>query len=325
MAHRFVIIDESLMPDGFWVKVDGIDLSQFEKNPIMYFMHMRPGDYGNTGKDMVHAIGTWTGWKVETVGDFKALTAEAVFDEGDDFAQKIAKKVEAGIYKMASAGLRTKAWSADEKDLRPNQSMPTLVNSMLMEASIVDRGRNLNAVKLYDDNNEDLKLSDVKTALNVNTIQKPMKDLERLAEELGCNPQMEEVLKSVRELRQSEADMQTELEQVKTARAKEKAQALESAVLELSEKDKELVLDLAETDLDKAMKLAKRFQERAEKPAEADVKLREIPKTGEQGGQGETFKELHKNNPKRLAYLQQNEPDYFAALYLAEYGKKPNE
>lgn len=42
MAKSFVIVDESKVNSfGFRTLVDGIDLKQFNKNPLMLWMHVR--------------------------------------------------------------------------------------------------------------------------------------------------------------------------------------------------------------------------------------------------------------------------------------------
>ena len=41
MAKRIRISNESLNCYGTWVKTSGIDLSQFERNPVLLYMHRR--------------------------------------------------------------------------------------------------------------------------------------------------------------------------------------------------------------------------------------------------------------------------------------------
>ncbi len=96
---RFVLIDETLVSYGYWVNVSGIDLKLFKKNPIMLWMHKRASRWDTT--DNVAPIGRWEDVKVETINGIKSITANAVFDEKDEFAMKIKNKIEGGFLKMA--------------------------------------------------------------------------------------------------------------------------------------------------------------------------------------------------------------------------------
>ena len=41
MAKRIIIRDESVNCYGTWVKTDGVDISQYERNPVLLWMHWR--------------------------------------------------------------------------------------------------------------------------------------------------------------------------------------------------------------------------------------------------------------------------------------------
>ena len=41
MAKRIVISDESVNCYGTWVKTEGADISQYERNPVLLWMHWR--------------------------------------------------------------------------------------------------------------------------------------------------------------------------------------------------------------------------------------------------------------------------------------------
>lgn len=45
--HTFVISDESLNDQDFRVMTNGIDLTQFKKNPLMLWMHKRPNRWNS--------------------------------------------------------------------------------------------------------------------------------------------------------------------------------------------------------------------------------------------------------------------------------------
>jgi hypothetical protein len=155
MAKTFILHDESINTFGFWIRTAGIDLAQFKKNPVMYFMHIRPGDSHNDAKDMLLPIGTWDNIRVEG----SQILADVAFDSDDEFAKRIQQKVEKGIIRMASAGIRPIEFSEDPQYLKQGQMRPTITKGELVEASIVDRGSNNNAFRLYDENMQEIVLS----------------------------------------------------------------------------------------------------------------------------------------------------------------------
>lgn len=150
----FVLADESLNSHGFWMQMSGADLEQFKKNPVMLWMHSRAWR-GTT--DEVLPIGRWDNIRVEK----GQLLADAVFDENDEFALRIADKVDNGFIKMASVGITVHAVSEEPKYIKQGQTRATVTKWKPREASIVDMGANDNAMALafYDANGDPLNLS----------------------------------------------------------------------------------------------------------------------------------------------------------------------
>ncbi len=155
MARRVVISDENLNSYGFWIKTDGIDVSQFGKNPILLWMHNRA--FRGT-EDEVLPIGKVTDLKFEN----GALSGLPVFDQTDKFAKKIESKWEAGILNMGSPGLQVIEESELAEHLKPGQTRRTVLKSKLRELSIVDLGSNDNALGLafYDTEGKIIELAD---------------------------------------------------------------------------------------------------------------------------------------------------------------------
>jgi len=336
---KFVIIDESLMRSGYWVSVAGIDLSQFEKNPIMLFMHMRPADFNNSGANMVHAIGTWTNYQKETINGIAAITAEPVFDEKDEFALKIKQKVESGVYRMASAGLRVMSFSADSEWLRAGQTRETITNSILLEASIVDRGANDNAVKLYDDKGLELKLSDT-PEININLKkveimnEKQLKEIVailHLSDDFSFDDFKAKVLKLTQDatvnanqlvlLKTEKETAENELKDLKVNLQKEKLAAfsakLDDKDLKLTEEAKANYLKMFAIDPEvatKAVELLPKFKSLADY---ADNR-----KAGDLDERSNlSFTELQKKHSSYLKQLKESDPETFSAKYKAEFGK----
>jgi uncharacterized protein YrzB (UPF0473 family) len=146
-SKRFTISTETGNKHGFRVDTAGIDLTEFATNPIMLWMHRRPK---GESKTEILPLGYWEDIEIR---DGK-LTAVPVFDDEDDFALSIYKKVENGTIRMASAGLQPGNWEERSGEV-------WLARSKAVEFSIVDIGSNPDAVAvhLYDDQNQLIELS----------------------------------------------------------------------------------------------------------------------------------------------------------------------
>lgn len=137
MAKTFILHDESINTYGFWMKTSGCNLSEFIKNPVMFFNH-------DTWQP---PIGRWENVRIEG----ERILADAIFDTNDEEARKIAEKVEGGFLRMASVG----TWAPEEtssmpEDMKPGQTYPTVTRWTLREASIVSIGANHNALAFFD-------------------------------------------------------------------------------------------------------------------------------------------------------------------------------
>lgn len=137
MAKTFILHDESLNTYGFYLRTSGCDLTEFRRNPVMFYNH-----------ETYHTpIGRWENIRIEG----NKILADAVFDEADPEAKKIADKVERGFIRMASIG----TWPPEEtsslpEDMKPGQTQPTVTRWTLREASIVAIGANHNALAFFD-------------------------------------------------------------------------------------------------------------------------------------------------------------------------------
>lgn len=152
--YSFVLSDESLNSYGFRFLTDGIDTSLFEKNPIALWVHARAYGWNKNSEPL--PIGKW----VNIRKDGKKLIADLEFDEDDEFAVSLMRKVEKGIINMVSIGARAITTSDDPSVLIKGQTRPTVVQSLLMECSLVDIGANRNALRLQDEFGADINLSD---------------------------------------------------------------------------------------------------------------------------------------------------------------------
>lgn len=133
---RVRITNERLNSYGTRVLTSGLDVSQYEKNPVLLWMHRR-GEVIGLVKDL----------KVE--GD--EVTGELVFDEATELSQRCKKQWEFGSLKMVSAGLEVIELSEDAEVLVQGQTRPTITRSKLFEVSLVDIGSNDDAIVLKKD------------------------------------------------------------------------------------------------------------------------------------------------------------------------------
>lgn len=134
-----IISTEAVNCYGTRVLTSGIDLSQYERNPVLLWMHRRSWEPG------AMPIGRIENLRVE---DGK-LIGTPVFDQADDFAKQIESKWENGFLRMASAALETMETSPDPALVLPGQTRETVTRCKLVEVSIVDIGGNDEALQLW--------------------------------------------------------------------------------------------------------------------------------------------------------------------------------
>lgn len=291
---------------GFWVMTSGIRLDRFQKNPVMLWNHIR--SYGS--KNDVLPIGYWKEVRVE---DGK-LTAEAVFDEKDDFARQIASKVEQGVVRSCSIGIRVLTTSTEPEYIKPGQTRETIVSCELKEISICDIPSNGNAVAvaLYDENDNLIGLWDADTRLpklltNTNTMKEILKELG-----LADNAAETQAVAEVRKLRDRIQELENEKKEAEEAALKDMVdeavrqrkitEAKRNAFMEIGRKSgaaalKEILSDIA-----------------------APLKPSEIINRTHDGGQEKAFKDL---TDEEREDMRKNDRDRYCRLYEAEYGFKP--
>ena len=175
-TKRVRISNESLNSYGTRVLTAGMNVEQYNRNPVLLYMHERGQVIGYV-KDL----------KVE--GD--EVTGELMFDEATELSQRCKKQWEFGSLKMVSAGIDILELSEDPKHLVQGQTSPTISKSKLFEVSLVDIGANDDAIVLQKDGKRIELGKDAAKELpllhsNNNKNQKPKQmDQEKLALELG--------------------------------------------------------------------------------------------------------------------------------------------
>ena len=135
-GKRVRITNDSLNSYGTRVLTAGMNVEQYQRNPVLLYMHER----GNV-------IGYVKDLKVED-GE---VTGELMFDEASELSTRCKKQYEFGSLKMVSVGLDILETSEDPELLVQGQTSPTGTKSKLFEVSLVDIGANDDAIVLQKD------------------------------------------------------------------------------------------------------------------------------------------------------------------------------
>lgn len=136
MANRVRLTNDTLNSYGYRVLTDGVDISQYERNPILLYMHNR---------------GQAIGLIKELRKEDGEITGELAFDEATELSVQCRKQWDFGSLRMVSIGFEVIETSDAVKDLVDGQRYPTVTRSRLMEVSLVDIGANNDAIRLHKD------------------------------------------------------------------------------------------------------------------------------------------------------------------------------
>ena len=215
---QIVLSDSSLNKYGFRVETSGLDISEFKKNPVLFFNHRRG-----------LPLGRWDGLKIK--GD--QLLGVPEFDQEDEEALKIEGKYDRGFLKGASIGFKILELSDDPEDMVKGQTRPTVKKALVYEASITDIPANSNAYRL-EYKGKVLELNDETTEEELNQVlgtisQTNTPKMKKIAEKLGLaeNATEEQILSAIESL----SAPSTELEALKA-----KQNSLVESLLSLGEK-----------------------------------------------------------------------------------------
>lgn len=198
----FVLIDESVVRNGFRALMSGAQLDEFKANPVMLFMHNRAeGLFEGRDKDAILPIGAW--YDIRVKGN--QLLAKPDFDDNDDFAKQIESKVKGGYLRGTSIWIDPIAASDESSLMLPGQMLPTFTKWGVLEASVVDipncknalaKRENGSLLKLYAGTNDD-ELTDYLKTLNTNSNTSNM-DKKLLAVKLGLNESADDTVIAAR-------------------------------------------------------------------------------------------------------------------------------
>ena len=156
---------------GFRVLTEGINTENYMKNPVVLAYHEdRQVSVGKTIELTKSADGQFAG-KID-------------FDENDPFAMLVYNKYKNGYMSATSLGLLREIESVDEKDLLPGQQYATVLQSEMLEISLVNVPGNAGCIKLYNAELKEIKLSLIEQKPNLkHTMSKEEKTVEQLMDE----------------------------------------------------------------------------------------------------------------------------------------------
>jgi len=315
MAKEVVISNGSLNSYGFRVLTEGIDITQYQRNPILLWMHTRPFR-GTT--DEVLPLGRMENLHID--GD--NLIGTPVFDEADEFARRVKAKWDAGILKMVSAGLRVVEESTDPQVLLQGQQYATVTRSKLIEVSIVDIGANDDALVLYNDKDDIINLAQGKGEIYLTPITNPLTaiqmDTKQIALALGLpeTATEQEVLQKIAELRQDAQEAVTLRQEAEAHRVEAIATLVDTAIGEgkFPADKKNHFVELGNKVGLQSLKETIDLMTPAQRPS--NFINPSNPTTGD-------YKTLSEVPNDKLETLRKEQPEKYKALYKAEYGIAP--
>lgn len=324
----FVLHDETVNTYGFRMLTSGANLEEFRKNPVILLNH----------KDWELPIGRWENIRIEGT----QILADALFDEKDDVAVKIAGKVEGGFLRMVSMGAWPPEEVSDAEELKlPGQTLPTVTRWTAREASIVTIGANHNALVLFDrQTGKPFDLTDASTVIRLmdrlnhskndsnmdNTLKEILKlqDSAQDAEVIGAVKQLIEnhdrLARENQELKEAAARAETER---KEARHAEAVRLVDAAIADgrIHAAGKEAYLKLFDADFENTRATLDAIPHR--QSVTGRIREGERQQATELSDlAGKSWNELDKAG--RLVELKDKAPELYREKFKAEFGTEPN-
>lgn len=305
---RVRISNESLNCYGTRVLTSGMNVEQYNRNPVLLYMHER-GQVIGVVKDL----------KVEG-GE---VTGELVFDEATELSKRCKKQWEFGSLKMVSVGIDIVETSEDPKFLVAGQTAPTITKSKLFEVSLVDIGANDDAIALHKDG---VRLTLGKDAADVlpplhikNNKKRKEMDQEKLALELGLPKDADEsaISAALAKLKAKDAEAESLRKECDTLRAARIETLVNAAVAE-----KKIGEDKKQQFLELGKKVGTEDLKATFDAMSPQVRLSSIVggNGGSPGGGSVEYKKLSDVPGEELAKLRAENPAEYKKLYKAEYG-----
>lgn len=260
----FTLLDDSVVRNGFRALMSGGDLDDFKRNPVMLLQHNRPSEYANTD-DIMLPIGAWYDIRIEG----NRLMAKPDFDDDDELALRVQKKVEKKYLNGVSVWIDPLSVSDDPDIMLPGQTLPTFTKWGILEASIVDIPNCKNSLAIRNSAGKRITLSG---ALDKDTVEylktlstKKTMDRKLLCAKLGLNENAtdaeiseklvadKKAVDASTQLSAENANLKTEITRLKTEAETSRVEGLVDAAInanKLTAKDREKYIKLAKADFE---------------------------------------------------------------------------
>ncbi len=317
MEYKFIVNTENVNSYGYRIITSGIDYTQYERNPVVLFMHNRSGGHQSTGDEVIGRA------RLTKEGD--QLIAYITFDGENDFASKIEKKVKGDFIRMCSMYADIIEASSDEALTLPGQKYETITKCKLVEISIVDIGGNDDAIRLSaNGDTPKIKLLNQKP-------EKNMSEFKTIALALGkpADASEADLLNTVNELKLAKSTADTKTQEWKdkfiALQKTEATKMVDKAVsLGLIPEDlKDVQITAFESDFDgQSVKLAKLITDKEAENVTNGVQavIGDAINLSKNKGKNtaadgeDSFDFLQKKNAVELSRIRSEEPQKYAQL-----------
>lgn len=333
MGKKVRISDESVNCYGTRILTSGIDLTQYQRNPVLLYMHER-------GK----VVGLVKNLEVRD-GE---LLGELCFDKASPLSVQLEKQYQFGSLRMVSANFRILETSGDKQLVKEGQTFETVTRCELFEVSAVDIGGNDNAMVLSDQSGQEISLAggkDGKPLLPLlnnasnNPLKKNEMELKQIALAMGLaeTATEAEVTAKMKELK---------LQAGKVGELQKKVDSLVEEQLEAKKKADEMKLASVTAAVENAIKekrldasMKDHFVELGKKVGLDSLKLTlgamrpqgKVSTVVNRGKDGRltrvetgSYQKLSEVPADELLELRDNNREEYIALYKAEFGFAPD-
>lgn len=332
MGKKVRISDESVNCYGTRILTSGIDLSQYQRNPVLLYMHER-------GK----VVGVVKNLEVKD-GE---LLGELCFDKASPLSVQLEKQYDFGSLRMVSANLIVRETSCDKDLVMDGQTLETVTKCELFEVSAVDIGGNDNALVLSDRDGNTLSLESKESGspllpllnkVSNNPLKKNEMETKQLALALGLKETAteEEITAKVNEMK---------LSAKKVDELQKKVDALTAEQLKAKEEADKVALAAVESAVDAAIKekrldatMKDHFVELGKKVGLDTLKLTlsamqpqgRISTVVNHGGGRQTrveagsYQKLSEVPADELVEMRDKNQQQYIALFKAEFGYEPD-
>lgn len=307
MGKRVRISNCSINSYGTRVLTSGMDVEQYQRNPVLLYMHER-GQVIGCVKDL----------KVEG----EDVTGELLFDEATELSKRCKKQWEFGSLKMVSVGIDIVEMSEEKSMLVQGQTRPTIVKSKLFEVSLVDIGSNDDAIVMKKDGRQIELGKDGVCAIpllnnNQNIIQM---DQKVIALQLGLpdTATEDEIKAKMEELKASKAQVTALEKEKETLTLAAITQAVETAITE-----KRIGADRKDQFINLGKSIGVDELKKTFEAMSPQVKLSTVitQHGGTPAGAAKaTYAKLSDVPEDELETMRAENPDAYKKLYKAEYG-----